>query len=945
MFSTHRNGTPKSPNFIKNSDVFSSEDPDKIFTDLLEIGHGSFGAVYYAKHAIKNEVVAIKKMCFQGNKSGEKWQDIIKEVQFLQSLKHENCVAYKGCYIKDNTVWLSMEYCLGSASNLIEVHKKSLCEVEVASICDGALKGLCYLHGRGCIHRDVKAGNILLTDNGTIKLADFGSASIVSPANSFVGTPYWMAPEVILAMDDGQYDGKVDVWSLGITCIELETRIIILEIGLFFPEIIYERILLCNALLQHENNCTAYLQNHKDIGPFICTSTEEKPPLFNMNAMSALYHIAQNDPPVLRSTANRQFSEEFQAFVDVCLVKNPEKRPNASQCLELPFMKMPRPPDILSILVDRTKEAVLIYLFKFWIGIKFTRRILKIPEIAEETEIATATKEAACKTNSTEEISAGEESIEDGHSNKSDSLTSRESQESILTGGSNPHLASNSNKTTPASTPSSSPSKKSTKQQQQPQHEQQSTMIDRPPTISLAMGGLSKTSSSSSDAPNNFSTIRTTSIVTQQHRQQLENKQSIELDELKQRNEKEFELRRTQYSKELELDLQRQKVTKVLEVKKRKYIIHMHEQEVKQMQQMSLPASSPNRDAVVKDKKDTFKQQQQKNEQTLLQQQREFLALEMRRFYRRKLLQFHLFEQELFREHTGKRLTQMEFLHEMMLRQDEDVRDLQIRHFENLQKLKQDLMEQQHQEELKNQDEYTVRAERELKLRHSTESRQMPKNLRTREQEIRKQYRDVVRVQTKQYKLLKEQIIYKTPKNEQKEVLMKLKDDRMRRLAMLSEQYQQSINEYAQHQNVRMDSTQSAEETELRKRLIEEADLLKACQNKIMTQSQNQAKRERSELEERVSERRAKLVHEADEELAVFDSNRSRQMTDLLNRQAREVEQFDEKSGEEGLEAANEPEVIKEDDYTDGSRGSTLSLAAAAAAVSPMSLLRMKSKP
>ena len=66
-----------------------------------------------------------------------------------------------------------------------------------------------------------QAGNILLTDAGCIKLADFGSASIASPANSFVGTPYWMAPEVILAMDEGQYEGKVDVWSLGITCIEL----------------------------------------------------------------------------------------------------------------------------------------------------------------------------------------------------------------------------------------------------------------------------------------------------------------------------------------------------------------------------------------------------------------------------------------------------------------------------------------------------------------------------------------------------------------------------------------------------------------------------------------------------------------------------------------------------------------------------------------------------
>ncbi|EMP24598.1 Serine/threonine-protein kinase TAO2 [Chelonia mydas] len=102
-----------------------------------------------------------------------------------------------------------------------QVHKKPLQEVEIAAITHGALQGLAYLHCHNMIHRDVKAGNILLTEPGQVKLGDFGSASIIAPANSFVGTPYWMAPEVILAMDEGQYDGKVDVWSLGITCIEL----------------------------------------------------------------------------------------------------------------------------------------------------------------------------------------------------------------------------------------------------------------------------------------------------------------------------------------------------------------------------------------------------------------------------------------------------------------------------------------------------------------------------------------------------------------------------------------------------------------------------------------------------------------------------------------------------------------------------------------------------
>ena len=159
-----------------------------------------------------------------------------------------------------------MEYCLGSAADIIEVHKAPLLEEEISAIwfdeillylnkqwfdevfffnfSAGCLAGLSYLHLQSRIHRDIKAGNILLTDaglskffffifftqwfdefllfiSGCIKLADFGSASIASPANSFVGTPYWMAPEVILAMDEGQYEGKVDVWSLGITCIEL----------------------------------------------------------------------------------------------------------------------------------------------------------------------------------------------------------------------------------------------------------------------------------------------------------------------------------------------------------------------------------------------------------------------------------------------------------------------------------------------------------------------------------------------------------------------------------------------------------------------------------------------------------------------------------------------------------------------------------------------------
>jgi thousand and one amino acid protein kinase len=107
-------------------DLFFEDDPEKHFTDLREIGHGSFGAVYYARHAQTAEVVAIKKMSFSGKQSSEKWQEIVKEVQFLRQCDHDNCVRYLGCYLKAHSAWLVMEYCLGSASDIVEGEQQAV---------------------------------------------------------------------------------------------------------------------------------------------------------------------------------------------------------------------------------------------------------------------------------------------------------------------------------------------------------------------------------------------------------------------------------------------------------------------------------------------------------------------------------------------------------------------------------------------------------------------------------------------------------------------------------------------------------------------------------------------------------------------------------------------------------------------------------------------------
>ncbi|XP_073092362.1 serine/threonine-protein kinase TAO1-like isoform X4 [Manis javanica] len=284
------------------AELFSKEDPEKCFTDFKKVSQGGFGAVFFARDVHTNDAVAIKRIPFSGKKAMERWQGIIKEVRFLRTLKHPNIVEYKGCYLREHRAWLVMEYCLGSASGLLKVYQKPLQEMEIAAIIHGALQGLAYLHSRAMIHRDVKGGNILLTPGGQAKLADFGFASMASSAKSFVGTPHWMAPEIILGRNEQQYDNKVDIWSLGITCIEL---------------------------------------------------AERDPPLYHMNARRALYLITRNNPPTLQSN---EWSSSFRNFVESCLQKNPKDRPTSKKLLKDPFVLREHPTTVLIDLLQRAKE-------------------------------------------------------------------------------------------------------------------------------------------------------------------------------------------------------------------------------------------------------------------------------------------------------------------------------------------------------------------------------------------------------------------------------------------------------------------------------------------------------------------------------------------------------------------------------------------------------------
>eukprot|EP00069_Balaena_mysticetus_P004778 bmy_17682T0 len=138
------------------AELFFKDDPEKLFSDLWEIGHGSFGAVYFAGVVQNSEVVAIKKVSYSGKQSNEKRQDIIKEVRFLQKSRHPDAIQYWGCYLRKHMAWVVVEYRLGSASDLLEVHKKPLQEVEIAAVNHGALHGLAYVHSHSVIRRDVR---------------------------------------------------------------------------------------------------------------------------------------------------------------------------------------------------------------------------------------------------------------------------------------------------------------------------------------------------------------------------------------------------------------------------------------------------------------------------------------------------------------------------------------------------------------------------------------------------------------------------------------------------------------------------------------------------------------------------------------------------------------------------------------------------------------------
>ncbi|KFZ57642.1 STE20-like serine/threonine-protein kinase [Antrostomus carolinensis] len=282
--------------------------PEEFWEIIGELGDGAFGKVFKAQNK-ETKVLAAAKVI--DTKSEEELEDYMVEIDILASCDHPNIVKLLDAFYYENNLWILIEFCAGGAVDAVMLElERPLTEPQIKVVCRQTLEALNYLHENKIIHRDLKAGNILFTLDGDIKLADFGVSAkntrTIQRRDSFIGTPYWMAPEVVMCetSKDRPYDYKADIWSLGITLIEM---------------------------------------------------AQIEPPHHELNPMRVLLKIAKSDPPTLAQPS--KWSSDFKDFLKKCLEKNVDARWSASQLLQHPFVTVTSNKPIRELIAEAKAEV------------------------------------------------------------------------------------------------------------------------------------------------------------------------------------------------------------------------------------------------------------------------------------------------------------------------------------------------------------------------------------------------------------------------------------------------------------------------------------------------------------------------------------------------------------------------------------------------------------